>query len=245
MNLGDCLRMVVAPVARQLPVRRWPASLGRIYGIGVPKAVVAHPVLSPRGSAHVGIVLTLFERAAGVSGDVAECGVFRGSTLVPLALEARRHGNRQVLGFDSFQGFDESVNTDVALGGTNDLTKRTGGFGNTSEELVLRKLRWLGLTAAATLVPGYFGDTLPGFADRQFCFVHLDCDLYSSYSECLGFFWPRMTPGGIILFDEYQDPTWPGCTLAIDEFFAPLGLVPLAIELDNYQRFYVVKPSSP
>jgi hypothetical protein len=39
----------------------------------------------------------------------------------------------------------------------------------------------------ATLVQGYYANTLQRLSDRQFPFVHLDCDLYSSYKGCLDF----------------------------------------------------------
>ncbi len=157
-----------------------------------------------------------------MTGDVAECGVYRGSTLVPITFEVRRHGDtRRVFGFDSFQGFDDTVEIDVALGGQEDGTRRLHGFDDTSRELVQRKIDRLGLASTVTLVPGYFQDTLAtAAADRTFSFVHLDCDLYQSYQDCLTFFWPRLAPGGIILFDEYDDPSWPGCNLAVDEFVA-------------------------
>jgi hypothetical protein len=91
------------------------------------------------------------------------------------------------------------------------------------------------------LVPGYFADTLTTTADRRFAFAHLDCDLYSSYRECLEFFHPRLEPGAIVVFDEYNDPPWPGCNRAVDEFLADKPERVECIERDNYQRWYYRK----
>jgi hypothetical protein len=190
----------------------------------------------------VGLVLDLLARADAVPGDVAECGVYRGGTLVPITLAARRHGGRRVFGFDSFQGFDESVDVDIALGGQEDGTRRRHGFDDTSRELVQRKIDWLGLRSTVTLVPGYFQDTLDAVADRRFAFVHLDCDLYQSYATCLDFFWPRLSPGAVVLLDEYDDPSWPGCNAAVDEFVADAGVPIRTVERDNYVRAYLTKP---
>jgi predicted O-methyltransferase YrrM len=242
MRVGEVARRVAAPVVRRVPVTRWPARLGGWYGINVPRAVVAHDELSARGTAHVGIVLELLARTAGVPGDVAECGVYRGATFAALALETQRSSGRHLYGFDSFEGFDDTVAIDVALGGQDDGTRRVHGFSDTSLGLVQRKVTWLGLDTTATLVPGYFADTLAAFADRRFAFVHLDCDLYQSYKDCLEFFWPRLSPGAIVLFDEYDDPSWPGANLAIDEFLAREGATLEHLERDNYRRFYVTKP---
>ena len=70
------------------------------------------------------------------------------------------------------------------------------------------------------IVQGYFSDTLPRFADTQFCFIHLDCDLYESYRECLHLLYDKLAPGGVVVFDDYKAPKWPGAEIAVDEFFA-------------------------
>jgi hypothetical protein len=149
--------------------------------------------------------------------------------------------NKHVFGFDSFQGFDESVEKDIALGGSKDEQRKVGGFSQTSEELVSGKLRLFGVEQGVTLVPGYFRDSLVACSSNRFSFVHLDCDTYDSYKECLSFFYPRLNRGGIILFDEYNDPAWPGCNLAIDEYLADKPEKPQRIERDNFQKFYIEK----
>ena len=102
-------------------------------------------------------------------------------------------------------------------------------------------MRELGLAKTVTLVPGYFQDTLPSYADQRFCFVHLDCVIYESYRTCLEFFYPRLVRGGVILLDEYNDPPWPGCTLAVDEFLADKPEELTEIKSDNHVRYYLRK----
>jgi hypothetical protein len=224
------------------PISSWPPFLGVIHDICVPRGVRPHRTPSPLGSANINIILSLVGRTASVPGDLAECGVFRGGTLVPTVVYLHQSGiSKHVFGFDSFQGFDESVNKDVALGTPPAKYRRVGGFSDTSEALVTRKLRFFGVEQGATLVPGYFRDTLPTCAQSRFSFIHLDCDTYDSYRECLSFFYPRMNAGGIILFDEYNDPLWPGCNLAIDEFLANRPEKPQLAMSDNYQKFYIEK----
>jgi hypothetical protein len=69
----------------------------------------------------------------------------------------------------------------------------------------------------------------------------LDCDLYSSYKIGLEYFYLRMVPGGVILFDEYNDPPWPGCNQAVDEFLSARPETPQMIASDGYQKYYLVK----
>ena len=50
-----------------------------------------------------------------------------------------------------------------------------------------------------------------------------------------------MSAGGIILLDEYNDLTWPGCKAAVDGFLAGRPESLQAIALDNYITYYIVK----
>jgi O-methyltransferase len=232
------------PLYVNKPISSWPPILGLIHDIGVPRAIRPNLVVSPASSANIKIILELVERVASVPGDLAECGVFRGASLVPTAIFLKQKRiSRHIFGFDSFQGFDDSVRKDVALGGEEHDDKTVGGLSETSTALVRDKLRLFGVEEGVTLVPGYFRDTLATCANTRFSFVHLDCDIYDSYRDCLSFFYPRLNRGGIILFDEYNDPPWPGCNLAVDEYLADKPEKPQSIVLDNYQKFYIERVS--
>ena len=45
--------------------------------------------------------------------------------------------------------------------------------------------------------------------------LNLDVDLYESYCDCLRHLGPRVT--GVIVYDQYRSPKWPGATQAVDE----------------------------
>lgn len=227
---------------RHLAPARWPAWGGDVFWIKVPANVQPQPP-APSGGANVNIVLELLARALPAGGDVAECGVFRGATLIPIGLMlAHAAPDRTAHGFDSFRGFDDLVEIDLALGGEENAEKRRGGFDDTSLGSVESRLRALGLLDRVRLVPGYFEQTLPRQAERAYCFVHLDCDLYASYQYCLDYFHPRLVPGGIVLLDEYDDPPWPGCNKAVDEFLAAHPDMTLhRIQRDGFEKSYLVK----
>ena len=57
-------------------------------------------------------------------------------------------------------------------------------------------------------------------ADRAFSFVHVDVDLYEPTRDSFAFFYERLSPGGILLCDDYGCTTCPGATKAADEFLA-------------------------
>jgi hypothetical protein len=211
-----------------------------VLEINTPANLPPKTAPSPAGGANINIILTLIERTRDVPGDVAECGVFKGGTLVTIALYVRENRfAKRVFGLDSFQGFDKSVEKDIALGGAMDAKKRVGGFAETSLTHVRRKLARFGLLDDVVLFPGYFARTLRSLPDTKFSFVHLDCDTHDSYCQTLAYFYDRMSPGGIILLDEYDDPPWPGCNLAVDKFLADKPEKLIGITMDNYQKFFI------
>jgi O-methyltransferase len=229
---------IYAPFLRGVDVRRWPPIAARVFGLSVPRAILPNPAPSPYGAANINIILELLDRVSLVQGSVAECGVYRGSTLVPLALHLQGTGKR-VFGFDSFQGFTDEDLEELSSEDKSGADFR-GNFRDTSYELVRNKLRLFGLEDVQ-LYRGYFQDSLPKCSSERFSFAHLDCDLYGSYRDCLTFFYPRMNPGGIVLFDEYNDPPWPGCNAAVDEFLAGKSEQLEMIERQNFQKFFFVK----
>ena len=50
------------------------------------------------------------------------------------------------------------------------------------------------------------------------CLAHLDLDLYEPTKVVLEKLLDVMVPNGIIVFDEYGYPEWPGETCAVDDF---------------------------
>jgi hypothetical protein len=98
-------------------------------------------------------------------------------------------------GYDSFEGFAERIVKDQQMGGADIECKRPGGMNETSYELVASKLKSFRLQNVQ-LRKGFFNHTLPEESGTHFSFVHLDCDAYDAYFECLNFFYPRMSTGG-------------------------------------------------
>lgn len=139
------------------------------------------------------------------SGELAECGVYKGGTAKILA---ELVPDRPLHLFDTFAGMPE---TDPAL----DFHKK-GDFADTDIESVRQ---YLADHKNVTCVPGLIPGSLDVIRDRTFSFVHIDLDLYSSIKSACEFFYPRVQPGGTLLFDDYGFPSCPGARAAVDEFF--------------------------
>lgn len=235
------LRKCTAAFYRQRPLATWPAIVGRLHDIKVPRGARCHPVPQPIGAANINNLICLLERTRDLDGEIAECGVYRGATLIPLAVYVTQQGiKKSIHGFDSFEGFDHSIVADMRLGGADIECKQPGGMNETSYELVAGKIRTFRLKNVQ-LHKGFFADSLQECSHLSFSFVHLDCDAYNAYLECMKFFYPRLVRGGIILLDEYNDPPWPGCNKAVDEYLAGRPERLQVIANDNYMKYYIVK----
>jgi hypothetical protein len=145
----------------------------------------------------------------GVEGEIAEFGVFFGFTAYALnhVLDQRKAEKRLYL-FDSFQGLPEIKHE-------KDKAWKQGMF-TTSEESV-RKL--FANSPRVTIVPGFFSETLFRFPDVRWSFCHIDCDLYTSIREVLEHVYPRLAPGGVLVFDDYGFRSCAGAKQAIAELF--------------------------
>lgn len=173
----------------------------------------------------------LFKMTLEVPGDIAELGVFRGLGAMTWAnlLEAYCIGDRTktVYGFDNWKGFVEMTPQDGSE--VDSVQKFVGGFSpaNYYEELksaiaIFDQDRFIPWKARIKLVEGNIEETIPRFVEDnpgvRFSLIHFDCDLYKPTRVALEYFWPILSRGGVMLFDEYSIPDWPGETKAVDEF---------------------------
>jgi O-methyltransferase len=178
-------------------------------------------------------------------GAVIECGVFRGSTLLGIAhrLEVLGIRDAKLIGCDSFQGFPAPVQEDALEDGTFHERAQEGVFRETSYEALQSRIEALGYAQNIRLLKGFFAETLLQLSGVTFSLVHLDCDLYESYLSCLYFLYPRLVPGGFMVFDEYDTSAsvYPGAKKAIDEFLLdkPEKLQRLGDQSDA--RWFIVK----
>jgi len=221
------------------------------------EAVKHFPILSRRQSlkrflAHHG----LFLRTLNVPGDIAELGVFRGLGLMGWAnfLEAHCIGDRTktVWGFDNWHGFGSFSAADGKA--DDSVGKVEGGFSPTRfrEELesaiaIYDADRFVPWKPRIKLVDGEIEESVPKFVAEhpgvRFSLVHFDCDLYAPTKAALEALWPRLSRGGIFIFDEYSIPDWPGETRAVDEFLADKpGLRLETFDWTNAPAAFLIKP---
>jgi O-methyltransferase len=179
-------------------------------------------------------VLISFARyAAHLAGDFAECGVYRGGTALLLARVLGHDASKRLYLFDSFQGLPK-------MDRERDPWFSEGQYCAESvravEELLSDFRRMIVIRS------GWIPATFNGLEGNRYAFAHLDVDLYQSTLDCCQYFYSRLVPGGILLFDEYAFAPSRGEKDAVDEFFA--GKPESPITLPTGQAVVLKVPSS-
>lgn len=159
---------------------------------------------------------------AHVDGEFAECGVYRGGTahVIAHALgQAPNVGKRFHL-FDTFKGLP-------ALADKDPTGHKSGEFGDVSLGEVKDYLRGFPFVVYH---PGVIPSTFQEVKDESFAFVHVDIDLLQSAQDCCSFFYDRVTPGGVMIFDNYGFMRYKvGEKRAVDEFFRDKKELPISL----------------
>jgi O-methyltransferase len=170
---------------------------------------------------------------ANVPGDFAEFGVALGGSGICLAKSLDE--GRRYLGFDVFgmipppsdaDGQDVQNRYKAILSGKSAGIGGDKYYGYVSNlfDVVSDNFKSFGCTVdgkTVCLVKGLFQDTLESYHDANLAIAHIDCDWHESVFLCLKFSWPRLSEGGYIILDDYND--WSGCRKATDEFLESIG----------------------
>lgn len=152
-------------------------------------------------------ILAVEER--GVPGDFIEAGVWRGGVIILMRALMNAYGvaGRQVIAADSFAGIPKNVRArndpvdlwdDRWIASLDDVRKNIERFGLLDDRI--------------EFVVGFFSETLKNFGNRKFALIRLDSDSYDSVEESLAYLYPLLSPGGVIIIDDWH---LVGCKTAV------------------------------
>lgn len=147
------------------------------------------------------------ERTGKIKGDIAEVGVYKGGSS-KLICAAKK--DKALHLFDTFEGIPEVSEIDKKVDNTRFFK---GQFNAQFEEVK----RYLSEFKNVYFYKGLFPETAKPIKNKKFSFVNLDVDTHKSTKQCLEFFYPRMSRGGIILSHDYISAE--GVKKAFDDFF--------------------------
>jgi len=177
------------------------------------------------------ILATRYVAKHSIPGDIVECGVWRGGSMMAAAktLLACGDTSRDLYLFDTYEGMPPPSDADVRV-----------ADGSSAEELLATSRRESKVWAVATLddvqaslasvpypadqvhfVKGLVEDTVPAAAPDQIAILRLDTDWYESTRHELEHLYPRLSPGGVLLIDDYG--YWQGSRQAVDEYIEKTG----------------------
>lgn len=159
-------------------------------------------------------IYALARQSLNITGDFWECGVFTGGSASFIANVMEGSGKTLHL-FDSWEGLPELSE--------HDHVHFKGEFSNTSLDEVKKTVGHDFVQYHKGWIPETF--TVEG----PIAFAHIDVDLYQSVKDCCEYIYPRMTLGGVMLFDDYGHYTCPGAREAVDEYFTDKRSVPLPL----------------
>lgn len=159
----------------------------------------------------------------GIPGDLVETGVWRGGSAIFMRAMLKRLGvtDRTVWAADSFEGLPAPDPKRSPLAGEADLSRLS--FLKVSLEQVRANFRRFSLLDdQVCFLKGWFKDTLAAAPIERISILRLDGDLYESTMDALVPLYPKVSPGGYVIVDDYY--SWPGCRRAVDEYRSRNGI---------------------
>jgi O-methyltransferase len=164
--------------------------------------------------------------ARDIPGVFVECGVWRGGSMMAVALTLLRHGiaDRDLYLFDTYAGMTAPTEADIKPSGESaaDLLAAEGSDSDVWAIAVIEEVREAVLGVGypeehVHFVQGPVEETIPRNAPDDIALLRLDTDWYESTKHELVHLYPRLTHGGVLILDDYG--YWQGARRAADEYF--------------------------
>lgn len=181
-----------------------------------------------------------------VAGDIVECGVWKGGSMMMVAYMLRHLGDtrRDLFLFDTFEGMPPPSDKDARYDGAG-AARLLEGAADDSWLLARAGLDAVRANLASTGYPaermhyvqGKVEDTIPQQAPARIALLRLDTDWYESTKHELTHLYPRLATGGILIIDDYGH--WRGARQAADEYFAGHAPAPFLHRIDYTARLLV------
>jgi O-methyltransferase len=174
-----------------------------------------------------------------IPGDIVECGVWRGGSMQAVALTLLEEGatDRHLHLFDTFEGMPPPTEKDRRVDGasaadlleTQDRDSTLWAIASLEEvEEAMREVPYP--HELVHFHQGLVEETIPEQAPERISILRLDTDWYESTRHELEHLYERITPGGVLIIDDYGH--WLGARRATEEFLEQMGepllLLPLS-----------------
>jgi len=158
-----------------------------------------------------------------VPGDLIEAGTWRGGAAIFLRALLQAYGDRSrvVWVADSFAGLPAPDGRFRQDDGSPHW-RSNAILGVPLAEVRENFARYGLLDEQVRFLPGWFKDTLPHAPIERLALLRLDGDLYSSTMDTLASLYPRLSPGGYAVIDDYG--ALPECRQAVEDYRRDQGI---------------------
>jgi O-methyltransferase len=191
---------------------------------------VAHSMLSFKRLDNIQMCVETIIRE-NVAGDLIETGVMRGGAVILMRAILRAYGvhHRTVWVADSFEGLPPPNPQEYPADAGAQWHLRP--LTDVGVDHVRRNFERYGLfDDRVKFLPGWFRDTLPKAPINQLALLRLDGDLYESTMDALVPLYPKLTPGGFVIVDDYNLPM---CQKAVNDYRKKMGINDDIITIDD------------
>ncbi len=181
----------------------------------------------------------------GIEGDVVECGVWRGGSMMAIATMLQQSGDirRHLHLYDTFEGMSEPTEADVSVDGETavkqladeDPNEGTSVWCVASLEDVQSHMNRVAYPQQRIHYHvGKVEETIPEAIPEKIALLRLDTDWYESTAHEMEHLFPRLVDGGVLIIDDYGH--WQGARKAVDEYFAKHNIGMMLHRLDYTGR---------
>ena len=168
-------------------------------------------------------------------GHIVECGLGKLKSFQMLKV---LNESKTIFGFDSFCGFPNPTKEDYSPRNPKKGDWNILNYDNTKKFLEKKKYENF------ILIKGYVEETVPIWINKitKISILHIDLDLHDGYKCVLNNFFDRVVRGGYILFDEYNNPKFPGAKEAVDQFLKKKKEKIKKFQLsENKFKYFIIK----
>lgn len=180
----------------------------------IAKLISTYPLISDQiETAELFVLLTELARVVEqcVLGDVVEFGCYVGTT--SLYIQRLLAGDKTLHVYDSFEGLPAKNKLDESPLGK----QFEPGKLQASKASFIKNFKKAGLPLPQ-IHKAWFKDLVGNQLPEQIAFAFLDGDYYESILTPLQLIWTRLSPGAVIIVDDYQNEALPGAAKAVDEW---------------------------
>jgi len=188
----------------------------RLQGIDWPPPVFGQTMIGMTRLNHLQACIEDVLRSS-TPGDFIETGVWRGGATIFMRAVLQAHGikDRCVWVADSFEGLPTPDLAKYPADDGDALQKYNAFLVASLEEVKDNFQRYNLLDDQVRFLKGWFKDTLPNAPINQLALLRLDGDMYESTMEALTHLYPKVSPGGYVIIDDYHRK---GCRQAVTDY---------------------------